>query len=67
MRKRLTASDANVALFKALFTQVQNSYKEMLGYLNSVEENDAETGGKLRKAVQALLANWVMQTEGGEN
>lgn len=66
LRKRLTASDANVALFKALFTQVQNSYKEMLGYLNSVEENDAETGGKLRKAVQALLANWVMQAEGGE-
>lgn len=67
LRKRLTASDANVALFKALFTQVQNSYKEMLGYLNSVEENDAETGGKLRKAVQALLANWVQQAEGGEN
>ena len=67
LRKRLTASDANVALFKALFTQVQNSYKEMLGYLNSVEESDAETGGKLRKAVQALLANWVMQAEGGEN
>lgn len=67
LRKRLTASDANVALFKALFTQVQNSYKEMLGYLNSVEENDAETGGKLRKAVQALLANWVMAAEGGEN
>ena len=67
LRKRLTASDANVALFKALFTQVQNSYKEMLGYLNSVEEHDAETGGKLRKAVQALLANWVMQAEGGEN
>lgn len=67
LRKRLTASDANVALFKALFTQVQNSYKEMLGYLDSVEENDAETGGKLRKAVQALLANWVMAAEGGEN
>ena len=67
LRKRLTASDANVALFKALFTQVQNSYEEMLGYLDSVEENDVETGGKLRKAVQALLAKWVQQAEGGEN
>lgn len=67
LRKRLTASDANVALFKALFTQVQNSYEEMLGYLDSVEENDAETGRKLRKAVQALLAKWVQQAEGGEN
>lgn len=68
LRKRLaTTGNADVTLFKALFTQVQNTYKEMLGYLDSVEEGDPETGEKLRRAVQALLANWVQKAEGGEN
>lgn len=67
LRKRLaTTGNADVALFKALFTQVQNTYKEMLGYLDSVEEGDPETGEKLRRAVQALLADWVQKAEGGE-
>lgn len=67
LRKRLAASDADVALFKALFGQVQNTYREMMGYLDSVAQSDAETGTKLRRAVQALLANWVQQAEGGDN
>ena len=68
LRKRLTATgNTDVALFKADFTRVQETFEVMLERLAKVESEDAATGAKLRNAFQALLDSFGAQLEGGEN
>lgn len=67
LRKRLaTTGNTDVALFKADFTRVQETFEVMLERLAKVESEDATTGAKLRNAFQALLDSFGAQLEGGE-
>ena len=67
LRKRLAATgNTDVALFKADFTRVQETFEVMLERLAKVESEDAATGKKLRNAFQALLDSFGAQLEGGE-
>ena len=67
LRKRLAATgNTDVALFKADFTRVQETFEVMLERLEKVESEDATTGAKLRNAFQALLDSFGAQLEGGE-
>lgn len=67
LRKRLaTTGNTDVALFKADFTRVQETFEVMLERLEKVESEDATTGAKLRNAFQALLDSFGAQLEGGE-
>lgn len=67
LRKRLTTmGNADVALFKADFNRVQETFEVMLERLEKVESEDAATGAKLRNAFQALLDSFGAQLEGGE-
>lgn len=67
LRKRLAATgNTDVALFKADFTRVQETFEVMLERLAKVESEDAATGAKLRNAFQALLDSFGAQLEGGE-
>lgn len=67
LRKRLaTTGNTDVALFKADFTRVQETFEVMLERLEKVESEDAATGAKLRNAFQALLDSFGAQLEGGE-
>lgn len=68
LRKRLAATgNTDVALFKADFTRVQETFEVMLERLEKVESEDTATGAKLRKAFQALLDSFGAQLEGGDN
>ena len=52
--KRIRAASPAVAEFKALFEEFQRMANGLLGKLQAVKENDADTAGKLLGAVHAL-------------
>lgn len=54
-QKQLQLASPEAAVFKVIFTQVQEDFNRLQGALLKVEAADPETAGKLRKAVQTLL------------
>lgn len=48
-------ADANVAVFKSLYEQVQQDFNRMNGSLKKVELDRPEVAGNLRNAVKAML------------
>lgn len=54
-QKQLQLASPEAAVFKVIFTQVQEDFNRLQGALLKVEQADPGTAGKLRKAVQALL------------
>lgn len=55
-QKQLQLASPEAAVFKVIFTQVQEDFNRLQGALLKVEAADPETAGKLRKAVQTLLS-----------
>ncbi len=55
-QKQLQLASPEAAVFKVIFTQVQEDFNRLQGALLKVEQADPVTGAKLRKAVQALLS-----------
>lgn len=54
-QKQLQLSSPEAAVFKTLFTQVQEDFNRLQGALLKVQQSDPDTGIKLSKAVQTLL------------
>ena len=63
-KKRLKASDADVAKFGVWFSQVQSDFLKMTEALQKVNERSPETGEKLTKGAVTLLKSLLERMEG---
>lgn len=64
-QKAAKLSGADAAVFKLLFTQVQQDFNKLMGALMKVRQSDAELGNKLTAAVQAVLDKTQRDLLGG--
>ena len=64
-QKAAKLSGADAAVFKLLFTQVQEDFNKLMGALMKVRQSDAELGNKLTAAVQAVLDKTQRDLLGG--
>lgn len=64
-QKAARMSGADAAVFKLLFTQVQDDFNKLMGALMKVRQSDAELGDKLAAAVQAVLDKTQRDLLGG--
>ncbi len=64
-QKAAKMSGADAAVFKLLFTQVQEDFNKLLGALLKVRQADPELGSKLSAAVQAVLDKTQRDLQGG--
>lgn len=64
-QKAAKMSGADAAVFKLLFTQVQEDFNKLMGALMKVRQSDAELGDKLAAAVQAVLDKTQRDLLGG--
>ena len=58
LKKQLALSNAEVAVFNIHFAAVQESFNKLLSSLDKVKQTDAETAGKLEKALRAVLGQF---------
>ena len=58
LKKQLALSNAEVAVFNIHFAAVQESFNKMLASLEKVKVTDAETAGKLERALRAVLGQF---------
>lgn len=58
LKKQLALSNAEVAVFNIHFAAVQESFNKLLASLEKVKVTDAETAGKLEKALRAVLGQF---------
>lgn len=58
LKKQLALSNAEVAVFNIHFSAVQESFSKLLESLDKVKQTDAETAGKLEKALRAVLGQF---------
>lgn len=58
LKKQLALSNAEVAAFNIHFAAVQESFNKLLASLEKVKQTDAETAGKLEKALRAVLGQF---------
>ena len=65
-QKAAKMSGADAAVFKLLFTQVQEDFNKLMGALMKVRQSDAELGNKLTAAVQAVLDKTQRDLLGGK-
>lgn len=65
-QKAAKMSGADAAVFKLLFTQVQEDFNKLMGALLKVRQSDAELGNKLTAAVQAVLDKTQRDLQGGK-
>lgn len=65
-QKAAKLSGADAAVFKLLFTQVQEDFNKLMGALMKVRQSDAELGNKLTTAVQAVLDKTQRDLLGGK-
>lgn len=59
VRKKLKASNANVAVFGAYFKAIQENYNRMIEKLQEIGTDDAETADKLRGGARIILAQML--------
>lgn len=64
-QKAAKLGTADAAVFKLLFTQVQEDFNKLLGALLKVRASDEDLGGRLRDAVQAMLDKVNRDLQGG--
>ena len=65
-QKAAKLGTADAAVFKLLFTQVQEDFNKLMGALMKVRQSDAELGNKLTAAVQAVLDKTQRDLLGGQ-
>lgn len=65
-QKAAKMSGADAAVFKLLFTQVQEDFNKLMGALMKVRQADSELGNKLAAAVQAVLDKTQRDLLGGQ-
>ena len=58
LKKQLALSNAEVAAFNIHFAAVQESFNKLLASLDKVKQTDAETAGKLERALRAVLGQF---------
>ena len=58
LKKQLALSNAEVTVFNIHFSAVQESFNKLLASLEKVKQTDAETAGKLEKALRAVLGQF---------
>jgi chromosome segregation ATPase len=58
-RKKLKASNANVAVFGAYFKAIQENYNRMLEKLQEIGTDDRETADKLRGGAKVILTQML--------
>ncbi len=54
LQKQSQTADPDIAVFKALFQQVQEDFNRLNGALKKINEKDPETGRKIHGALKAL-------------
>ena len=64
-QKAAKLAGADAAVFKLMFTQVQEDFNKLLGALLKVRASDEELGSRLRDAVQAMLDKVNRDLQGG--
>lgn len=65
LRKRIATASPETAQFKLVFEQVQEDFNRLMGLLIKIRGGDGDSGGKLTKAVYALLASMEKRLEAG--
>ena len=65
LKKQLALSNAEVAVFNIHFAAVQDSFNKLLASLDKVKQTDAETAGKLEKALRAVLGQFEGRIDAG--
>lgn len=58
LKKQLALSNAEVAVFNIHFAAVQENFNKLLASLEKVKVTDAETAGKLERALRAVLGQF---------
>ena len=58
LKKQLALSNAEVAVFNIHFVAVQESFNKLLASLEKVKVTDAETAGKLKRALRSVLGQF---------
>ena len=64
VQKQLQLASPEAAVFKAIFKQVQEDFKNLMDALADVKQADSDTGTKLLGAVKALLEKLSADLEG---
>lgn len=64
LKKQLALSNAEVAVFNIHFAAVQESFNKLLASLGKVKVTDAETAGKLERALRAVLGQFEGRISG---
>lgn len=59
LKKQMVFNNADTAVFKALFEQVQTDFNRLSGAWMKIKAADPATAGKLKAAVAALLDNMI--------
>ncbi len=62
-KKKLKASDANVTAFGIRYNTIQDDFGKLKEALKTVQEQDKETGAKLREAVRQLVEYFRKELE----
>lgn len=62
-KKKLKASDANVTAFGIRYNTIQDDFGKLKKALKTVQEQDKETGAKLREAVRQLVEYFRKELE----